>query len=153
MRRSLTASSLTAALTIAAALAVPALRAEEGAEAPQQVRKVVRFHHSAEGGALPDLATLEGDRVLIEDLAELLPGESRSYSTESGREVVVTRIEGEVERAATAEKEFVVIAPHGARTAGEEGGEPPVIVEIVDEAEGKVERRIIVLRLDEPAAE
>lgn len=188
MRRTLTAVALTA-LTAAA---MTAASAEEAAQ--KQVRRFVVAHHGEGENALPDLATLEGDRLKIEDLATLLPGESRSYATESGREVLVTRGEGERytlevegktieiggereellaahagagerrviirhqakegEAAAgetTVEEDVVMLAPHAGLTAGEDGGEPPVIIEIVDEAEGRKEHRFVVLRLGEPA--
>ena len=191
MRLNLTAL-VAAALTAASFAAANA--GEPAAGEPQQTRKVVRLHHAGAGEhALPDLATMEGDRLKIEDLSTLLPGESRSYWTESGREVLVSRgdgdrytvevegkkveIGGELEdvlalhgeageggqrrivvhhekkagegETATVERDVVRMAP----LALPEGAEPPVIVEIVDEADGKKERRVIVLRLDEPAAE
>ena len=204
MRRALIVLTIAAA---AAAAAATVTRAGEAGEPRQVQRKVVRLHAGGEAiPGMPDVDTMEGDRLKIEDLAELLPGEARSYYTESGREVVVTRGEGERytlevegkkvvlggeaeaellalhgaggeggERRiivhhrkdaglpgdaaeageageageATVEKDVVTITPHAG--AALEGGEPPVIVEIVSEAEGKVEKRVVVLRLDEPA--
>ena len=198
MRRALIVLTIAAA---AAAAAATVTRAGEAGEPRQVQRKVVRLHAGGEAiPGMPDVDTMEGDRLKIEDLAELLPGEARSYYTESGREVVVTRGEGERytlevegkkvvlggeaeaellalhgaggeggERRiivhhrkdaglpgdaaeageATVEKDVVTITPHVG--AALEGGEPPVIVEIVSEAEGKVEKRVVVLRLDEPA--
>ena len=187
------------ALTALTAGALATARAEEPGK--QEVRRVVRLHHGAEADhALPDLAALEGDRVTIDDLATLLPGESRSYYTESGREVVVTRGEGErttlevagktieiggeqeelamlglpgegegkrmiVRRhrqddddaevtadgeGQTIEEDVVIALPHELLGVDAEG-EPPVIIEIVDASEGKEERRVVVLRLAEPA--
>jgi hypothetical protein len=194
MRKTLTAAALVA-LT---ALAIGAAHA--GEESAPERKRIVWLEHGAAGGHA-EMAEIEGDRVKIEDLDTLLPGESRSYYTEANREVVVTRGEGdrytvEVEgkkveiggeldelaalngvattgeageqrrivvhrqhraegdaaaaegEATKVERDVVVRMAHGLAAVETEGGEPPVVIEIVGGDEGKVERRIVVLRLD-----
>jgi hypothetical protein len=191
MRTTLTVFALTA-LTAAA---ITGARAEEPTEEPTRRQlKIVRMQHGEGGHVLPDIATLEGDRVKIEDAASLLPGESRSYWTDAGREVVLTRGEGkgytvEVEGkkieiggdheellaahgaagarqiivrheakegdAATggtaAETQDVLVMARQALAATEEGGEPPVIIELVDDNGGELTRQVVVIRLAEPS--
>ena len=89
MRRNLTALAA-AALTAASFAAANA--GEPAAGEPQQTRKVVRLHHAGAGEhALPDLATMEGDRLKIEDLSTLLPGESQVITVIQKANVPVAR--------------------------------------------------------------
>ena len=172
----------TALALCAIALAVAVAASAGEGEPKKQVRRVF-VHHGADKAGLPDPSTLEGDRVKIEDLATLAVGDSRTYTTAAGRDVVVTaqeggrytvavgdhtlQIGGEMEMALPAgEGERVVVRRHhqkdgaevehdvliGAPMAVEEGGEPPVIIEIVDRADGKEEKRFIVLRVKESDA-
>jgi hypothetical protein len=92
MHRKLTA--LTLATTAAFGLATLA-RAGDPQEKKVERRIIV---HGAPGehAALPDPAQIPGDHLKVEDLASYAPGESRSYTTESGAEVTITRAtEGE----------------------------------------------------------
>jgi hypothetical protein len=194
MRRSLTTLSA-AALAL---LLVPAAHAGDEGER-KQVRRVVVLDggaapHVALAGKVGDPSQIEGDHLKIEDLASLLPGEARTYQTEEGRDVMVTRGEGdrytlqvagktielggELEDLAAAhgdashgarkivihrqhaggdeageegtveEEDVLAIATHGLGEAGD--GPAPVVIEIVGEREeGKLERRVIVLRVPE----
>jgi hypothetical protein len=182
--------TLLALATVTAGLG--AAQAEE--TKPHERRIVVMQHGAGEARALPEIADLQGDKVKIEDLDSLLPGEARSYWTEGNREVVVTRGEGERYTLEVEGKKVEIGAEHdellAAAVAGGEGrrvvvrrehhdgpkaegaataeveadvlvGAPiaiaadgdNVIVEIASGTEEKQERRIVVVRLDEPAAQ
>jgi hypothetical protein len=178
------------------ALSLGVAYAHDTAQVPSKQRRVVVVEAAAGDHSVPDLATLEGDRVTIEDAATILPGETRSYYTDGGREVLVTRGEGErltievdgkkVELGGEIEElahlsgpgtgggeRRVIVRHHDKSDAGDaegaevseeievelahaadgvEGGEPPVIVEIVDEADGRVQRRVVVLQSKTTAA-
>jgi len=88
------------ALVAAAASIAAASRAAENAPQQQHVEKIV-IRHGGNGGdakALPDPSQIPGDHLKIADLASLAAGESRTYTSEGGKDVVVTRLEGEGER-------------------------------------------------------
>lgn len=190
---------LFALTTLAAAGFTVAHAADDAAEPGRKQVRIVRMEHGAGGAhaglhALGDLEEIEGDRLKIDDLDSLLPGETRSYYTDGGKEVIVTRGEGEavtlevdgkkVELGRTAEalalahldgeaaegtrrivvrhhaaeggegaggeaieKDVMVIARQALAEGTAEGGEPPVIIEIVGDSEGKQERRVVVLRV------
>lgn len=88
MHRKLTAL----ALATTAALGVAALaRAGEPQEKKVERRIIVHGVPGDHAAALPDPAQIPGDHLKIEDLASYAPGESRSYTTESGAEVTITR--------------------------------------------------------------
>jgi hypothetical protein len=92
MRHGLTAFTLIAATAFAATTAA----ADEPAKKREVRRMVLRDgDHAGLPHQVVDPSQIEGDHLKIEDLASLLPGESRSYNTEEGREVTVTRREGE----------------------------------------------------------
>src|SRR5690606_38222428 len=76
------------------AVTATASAASAGEEGTRTKVRVVQLRHDGEATAAT-LADIQGDRVKIEDLDTLLPGETRSYYTESGREVLVTRGEGD----------------------------------------------------------
>jgi hypothetical protein len=88
MHRKLTALALAAT----AALGVAALaRAGEPQEKKVERRIIVHGVPGEHAAGLPDPAQIPGDHLKIEDLASYAPGESRSYTTESGAEVTITR--------------------------------------------------------------
>jgi hypothetical protein len=95
MRHTVTALSVAAVATLAT-LAVTAAQAHEPGDHKVQ-RRVIVAHGGDHGlpGKIGDPSQIEGDHLKIDDLESLLPGESRAYSTEEGREVTVTRREGE----------------------------------------------------------
>ena len=89
MRRHLTAFALATAAVVVTAAAVRA-----GEPQDKQVRQMVIVHGvpgAEHAAALPDPAQIPGDHLKVEDLASYAPGESRSYTTESGAEVTITR--------------------------------------------------------------
>jgi hypothetical protein len=173
------------ALALAAGL-VAATAVHAGDEKPH-VRRVI-VHNAGGEAVLPE--KIPGDHLRIEDLATLQQGETRSYSTESGREVTVTAREngrytlsvgghsieiGDDPEAALlpgeGEQRVIVRKHHGAgeeatetvekdvlrelpaELAVDAGGEPPVVIEIVDRQDGKEERRVVVLRVGEEKKE
>ncbi len=88
MHRKLTAL----ALATTAALGVAALaRAGEPQEKKVERRIIVHGAPGAHAAGLPDPAQIPGDHLKVEDLASYAPGESRSYTTESGADVTITR--------------------------------------------------------------
>ena len=93
-------SKLTAlALATTAVLGVAALaRAGEPQEKKVERRIIVHGAPGAHAAGLPDPAQIPGDHLKVEDLASYAPGESRSYTTESGAEVTITRAEDGGER-------------------------------------------------------
>jgi len=95
MHRSLAALAVT---TITALAAVAVARA--GDEPARHVRRIVVAHdaHAGTPEALPDPAQIPGDHLKVDDLDTLAVGESRSYTTEGGAEVTITRLEGEGNR-------------------------------------------------------
>ena len=91
MRRQLTAFALA---TVAVLGTTAAARAGEPQE--KQVRQMVIVHGapgSEHAAALPDPSQIPGDHLKVEDLASYAAGESRSYTTEGGAEVTITRAE------------------------------------------------------------
>src|ERR1044072_6811675 len=59
--------------------------------------------------ALPDPSQTPGDHLKVEDLASCAPGESRSYTTEGGAEVTITRAqEGERYTLRSGEKQIEI---------------------------------------------
>jgi hypothetical protein len=97
MQKSVTTLALA---LVAAAASIAAARAGESAPQQQHVEKIV-IRHGGNGGdakTLPDPSQIPGDHVKIDDLASLAAGESRTYTSEGGKDVVVTRLEGEAER-------------------------------------------------------
>lgn len=91
MPRQLTAFVLA---TVAVLGTTAAARAGEPQE--KQVRQMVIVHGtpgSEHAAALPDPSQIPGDHLKVEDLASYAAGESRSYTTESGAEVTITRAE------------------------------------------------------------
>jgi hypothetical protein len=95
MHRPLAALAV-AALTALAAAAVT----RAGDEPARHVRHIVIAHPGHPGAAeeLPDPAQIPGDHLKIDDLDTLAVGESRSYTTEGGSEVTITRLEGDGNR-------------------------------------------------------
>lgn len=93
MHRAVTVLSLAAALTCATAAAG---RAEGKPEQHKVKRVIVHAPHGAM--AMPDPAQIPGDHLKIEDLDTLAAGESRTYTSEGGQDVTITRREGEGER-------------------------------------------------------
>ncbi|HXT21472.1 MAG TPA: hypothetical protein VN923_12025 [Thermoanaerobaculia bacterium] len=92
MSRQLTAAFALA--TVAVLGTAAAARAAEPQE--KQVRQMVIVHGAPgaeHAAALPDPSQIPGDHLKIEDLASYAAGESRSYTTESGAEVTITRAE------------------------------------------------------------
>ena len=188
------------ALTALAAAGFASAHADDAAagEPDRKQVRIFRMEHGAGGvHTLGDLEAVEGDRVKIDDLDGMLPGETRSYYTEGGKEVLVTRgddaddytleVDGrtvelgkvgqsldlvhlddealagtrrivvrehaaqgdEASDAEAIEKDVMVIAQHALALDAGEGGEAPVIIEIVGGAEGKQLRRVVVLQVKE----
>ena len=108
MSRQLTAAFALA--TVAVLGTAAAARAAEPQE--KQVRQMVIVHGapgSEHAAALPDPSQIPGDHLKIEDLASYAAGESRSYTTESGAEVTITRAEkGERYTLRAGEKEIQI---------------------------------------------
>ncbi|HXT52217.1 MAG TPA: hypothetical protein VN811_14335 [Thermoanaerobaculia bacterium] len=98
------------AIATVAILGTAALRAGEPQEKQVQQRMVIV--HGAPGhekAALPDPSQIPGDHLKIEDLASYAPGETRSYTTEGGAEVSITRAEkGERYTLRAGEKEIQI---------------------------------------------
>jgi hypothetical protein len=93
--------SVTFALAlVVAAASIAAVRAAQSEPQQQHVEKIVIRHggHGGDAKALPDPSQIPGDHLKIDDLASLAAGESRTYTSEGGKDVVVTRLEGEGER-------------------------------------------------------
>lgn len=92
MRRELTALALATVAVLGTAAAASAGEPQE-----KQVRQMVIVHAAsgdhADARALPDPSQIPGDHLKIEDLASYAAGESRSYTTEGGAEVTITRAE------------------------------------------------------------
>lgn len=108
MHRPLTASAF--ALVTVAALGAAAASAGEPQEKQVQQRMVIVHgapgHHAA---GLLDPSQIPGDHLKIDDLATYAPGESRSYTTEGGAEVTITRAaEGERYTLRAGEKEIEI---------------------------------------------
>lgn len=108
MSRQLTAAFALA--TVAVLGTAAAARAAEPQE--KQVRQMVIVHGAPgaeHAAALPDPSQIPGDHLKIEDLASYAAGESRSYTTESGAEVTITRAEkGERYTLRAGEKEIQI---------------------------------------------
>jgi hypothetical protein len=129
MHGKLTALALAAVATLGT---TAALRAGEPQENQVQQRRVIV--HAAPGheaaAALPDPSQIPGDHLKVEDLASYAPGESRSYTTEGGAEVTITRAEkGERYTLRAGEKEI------------ELGGDPAELALAGGAGEGK---RVII---------
>ena len=108
MHRPLTASAF--ALVTVAALGAAAAHAGEPQDKQVQQRMVIVHgapgHHAA---ALLDPSQIPGDHLKVDDLATYAPGESRSYTTEGGAEVTITRAaEGERYTLRAGEKEIEI---------------------------------------------
>ena len=91
MSRQLTAFALATVAVLGTAAAARAAEPQE-----KQVRQMVIVHGapgSEHAAALPDPSQIPGDHLKVEDLASYAAGESRSYTTESGAEVTITRAE------------------------------------------------------------
>ena len=91
MSRQLTAFALATVAVLGTAAAARAAEPQE-----KQVRQMVIVHGAPgaeHAAALPDPSQIPGDHLKIEDLASYAAGESRSYTTESGAEVTITRAE------------------------------------------------------------
>jgi hypothetical protein len=180
--------STPAALALAAAVTLAGAAAGRAEDPPtKKVERIVIVHGDPghDQAAPPDPATISGDHLKIDDLEGLAAGESRTYATESGREVSLTRHEGAGERYTIAVdghqieigglaamaggpgmKHVIVRRQLGDKDGKQEveeevttgpmpdiaveaGGTPPVVIEIVGEQDGKVTKRVIVLRTDE----
>ncbi|HXT21921.1 MAG TPA: hypothetical protein VN923_14315 [Thermoanaerobaculia bacterium] len=102
MQRQLTTLALT--LAAAATLVTAAARAGEpqGKQEKQEdrVQRMVIVHGAPgeHAAALPDAAQIPGDYLRVDDLASYGAGESRSYTSESGAEVTITRAKDGGER-------------------------------------------------------
>ena len=75
-----------------------AATARAGEPQDKQVQRMVIVHGAPgeHAAAVPDPSQIPGDHLKVEDLAAYAPGESRSYTTEGGAEVTITRAqEGE----------------------------------------------------------
>ena len=132
MHRKLTAL----ALATTAALGVAALaRAGEPQEKKVERRIIVHGAPGAHAAGLPDPAQIPGDHLKVEDLASYAPGESRSYTTESGAEVTITRAE---------EGERYTLSANGKQI--EIGGEPDELALATGDGAGG--KRIIVRHRD-----
>lgn len=138
MHRKLTALAL--ATTAAVGLAALA-SAGEPQEKKVERRIVVHGAPGAHAAGLPDPAQIPGDHLKIEDLASYAPGESRSYTTESGAEVTITRAADGGER--------YTLNAHGKQI--EIGGAPDELD--LAAGDGAVDKRIIVRRHAEAGAE
>ena len=92
MRRQLTTLALATVAVLGTAAAASAGEPQE-----KQVRQMVIVHGApgdhADAKALPDPSQIPGDHLKVEDLASYAAGESRSYTTEGGAEVTITRAE------------------------------------------------------------
>jgi len=91
MRRQLSTLALATVAVLGTAAATRAAEPQE-----KQVRQMVIVHGAPgaeHAAALPDPSQIPGDHLKIEDLASYAAGESRSYTTESGAEVTITRAE------------------------------------------------------------
>ncbi|HET9765327.1 MAG TPA: hypothetical protein VFS60_00690 [Thermoanaerobaculia bacterium] len=121
MHRPLTAF----ALVTVAALGAAAARAGEPQDKQVQQRMVIVHRAPGEhAAALPDLSQIPGDRLKVDDLASYAPGESRSYTTEGGAEVTITRAaEGERYTLRSGEKEIEIGAGGPAELALAAAGE------------------------------
>jgi hypothetical protein len=193
MHRALTVVSL--AVATAAIVNAPG-QAGEGEPQKRKLERIVIHAPHGDHGAkvrMLDPAQIPGDHLEIDDLDSLAAGESRDYTSDGGREVTVTRLEGEGERYTlrTGETEIELGGDHEAELAGagearqkrivirrdrgdREGsdveieeevlagpatdlaiatdGEPPLVIEIVGERDGKALRRVIVLKTHEVSA-
>lgn len=151
MRRALTAALAITALTLAASVAV----AGEETETKQVRRVMVHGGHAGAGdhaaltAKMEDPAQIDGDHLKIVDLDSLLPGESRSYFTEEGREVTVTRGEGEQFTLEVAGK-TVKIGGELEEMSELAGGRKVVIEREHDEQSGEggeeVEKNVVIMR-------
>jgi len=107
MHRPLTAFALVTVAALGAAAAASA-----GEPQDKQVQQRMVIVHGTPGqhaAALPDPAQIPGDHLKVDDLASYAPGESRSYTTESGAEVTFTRAaEGERYTLRSGEKEIEI---------------------------------------------
>jgi len=90
MHRQLTALALTVATAV---LGTAAARAGEPQEKQVQQRIMVHAAPGHEAAALPDPSQIPGDHLKVDDLASYAAGETRSYTTEGGAEVTITRAE------------------------------------------------------------
>jgi hypothetical protein len=92
-----TTTTLALAALAAVALTGTAAAGEPGDGEKKERRRMMVVHagHGEPGITVLDPDSIEGDHLRIDDLDSLLPGEERSYTTEGGREVTVTRKEGD----------------------------------------------------------
>jgi hypothetical protein len=97
MPRQLTILAL--ALVAAVVTAATARAGAAPAGHPDHVQRIVIRHgdHDAKM-TLPDPAQIPGDHLKIDDLDTFSPGETRTYVSENGKDVTVTRLEGDGDR-------------------------------------------------------
>jgi hypothetical protein len=121
MHRPLTAFAL---VTVAA---LGAAAAHAGEPQDKQVQQRMVIVHRAPGhdaAAIPDPSQIPGDHLKVDDLATYAPGESRSYTSEGGAEVTITRAaEGERYTLRSGEKEIEIGAGGPAELALAAAGE------------------------------
>ncbi|HEV8239194.1 MAG TPA: hypothetical protein VGS57_07500 [Thermoanaerobaculia bacterium] len=90
MHRQLTAFALATVAVLGTAAAARAAEPQQ-----KQVRQMVIVHAApgdhADAKALPDPSQIPGDHLKVDDLASYTAGESRSYTTEGGAAVTITR--------------------------------------------------------------
>lgn len=126
MHRAVTVLTLAAAVTCATAVAG---RAEGKPEQHKVKRVVIHAPHGA-ATAMPDPSQIPGDHLKIEDLDTLVAGESRTYTSEGGQEVTITRREGEGERytLAAGGEQIEIGAGHVMELVGGEGTAHKIVV-------------------------
>jgi hypothetical protein len=116
-----------------AALFAPAARADTAAPAPEMAAVL---HVGAAGAEPTGLDTLPGDRLILDDLATLVAGETRTYYSQERRRVDVARLsDGGLTLTTEAQRFTLAAAASDAARPTRAGEGRPIVGEPVDAVE------------------